>query len=202
MALSKEQIIEESLQLLNEDGLEGVTLGKLAKRLGVQAPALYWHFKNKEALVNEIAEAILQNEFTEIELNVAGNTWQEWLISIFKRLRKALINYIDGGRVVAGAHVSLMMAKITEEAMKTLLNAGMSLHKSRLLVLTAKHYTFGNVIEEQTTPSPEVLSNFDLALFKENHPLMIQSIEEYFATGRTRDDLYIDGIKIILGINS
>ncbi|MBY6270109.1 TetR family transcriptional regulator, partial [Parageobacillus thermoglucosidasius] len=52
MALRKEQIIEEALQLLNESGLEGVTLRKLAKRLGVQAPALYWHFNNKAALVN------------------------------------------------------------------------------------------------------------------------------------------------------
>jgi len=202
MALSKEKIIEESLQLLNEAGLEGVTLRKLANRLGVQAPALYWHFKNKEALVSELAETILRNEFFEIEPSIEGESWQTWLINIFTRLRKALISYTDGGRVVAGAHLSLTMAKISEEAIKTLLNAGISLHKSRLLVLTATHYTFGYVIEEQTTPSPEAISHFDLELFKKNHPFMIQSIDEYFATGRTRDDLFIDGIEIIIGLQN
>jgi len=200
MALLKEKIIEESLQLLNESGLEGVTLRKLAKRLGVQAPALYWHFKNKEALVNELAEAILRNEFSEFEQSDASEEWKKWFIHIFYRLRKALISYTDGGRVVAGAHLSLTMAEISEVAIKTLLDAGISLHKSRLLVLTAKHYTFGYVIEEQTTPSPEIINIFDLELFKKNYPLTIQSIEEYFATGRTRDDLFIDGMEIIIGV--
>lgn len=48
-------------------GIEGVTLRKLVKRLNVYAPALYWHFKNKGALANEMAEAILRMEFSKIK---------------------------------------------------------------------------------------------------------------------------------------
>src|SRR5690625_6711762 len=77
MALKKEKIIQEALQLLNESGLEGVTLRKLASRLNVQAPALYWHFKNKKTLVNEMAEAILQTEFYDITERRADESWQD-----------------------------------------------------------------------------------------------------------------------------
>ena len=43
MALDKRQIVTEALALLDADGLDGVTLRKLAARLGVQQPTLYWH---------------------------------------------------------------------------------------------------------------------------------------------------------------
>ncbi|UOE74854.1 TetR family transcriptional regulator [Parageobacillus thermoglucosidasius] len=201
MALRKEQIIEEALQLLNESGLEGVTLRKLAKRLGVQAPALYWHFNNKAALVNEMAEAILQTEFADLQPRGDGEPWQDWLIRTLNRLRKAMLSYTDGGRVVAGAHLSLTMAKISEVAIQSLHSAGISLREARLIVLAATHYTFGYVIEEQTTlPSPEEIKDFDFEQFKKEHPLMVQSIEEYFASGRTVDDLFNDGLKMIVGV--
>ncbi|MGG4039249.1 TetR family transcriptional regulator [Heyndrickxia ginsengihumi] len=199
MALKKDQIIDEALQLLKEDGLEGVTLRKLAKRLAVQPSALYWHFKNKEILINEMAESILQKEFRNIEEQEKGETWQERLLDIFRRLRKALLSYTDAGRIVASSQASSMMARITEMGIKILINEGISLHKSRLIVLTATKYTFGYVIEEQIAPSPESFQHFDLEAFKMEHPLMVKGIEEYFASGRTVDDNFNDGLKIILG---
>src|SRR5690625_1163267 len=102
MALNKKRIVEQSLQLLNEDGLEGVTLRKLAKRLKVQPSALYWHVDNKEALINEMAEAILQTVFPTYLPQDENGRWQDGLIEVFRRLRKALLSYKDGGRVVAG----------------------------------------------------------------------------------------------------
>src|SRR5699024_12691179 len=101
MELKKEKIIQEALQLLNESGLEGVTLRKLASRLNVQAPALYWHFKNKKTMVNEIAEAILQTEFYDIKERRADESWQDWLNQIFIYMRKALLTKTDGERVLA-----------------------------------------------------------------------------------------------------
>ena len=199
MSLSKERIIEEALKLLNEDGLEGVTLRKLAKRLDVYASALYWHFKNKEALVNEMAEAILSTELSEIEARKNNEQWQDWLIDIFNRLRKSLLSYKDGGRVVAGAHLSLKMAKISEEAIKTLSNAGVDLYQARLLVLTATRYTFGHVIEEQNVPSEENVIDFDTEQFKKEHPFTSKAVEEYFNSGQTVDDLFNNGLDIIIG---
>src|SRR5690625_6219234 len=85
MALKKENIIREALNLLDESGLEGVTLRKLAKRLEIQAPALYWHFKNKKTLVNEMAEAILQEEFHVVTARKDNEPWQDWLIDMLDR---------------------------------------------------------------------------------------------------------------------
>lgn len=198
MALRKEDIIHEALLLLNEGGLEGVTLRKLASRLKVQAPALYWHFKNKAVLINEMAEAILHQEFSA-GLKLEGEDEWEWLMALFKRLRRAMLNYSDGGRVVAGAHLSLTMADLTEAGISALHQRGVSLRESRLLVLTATHYTFGYVIEEQSPPPEEGLKDWDMEKFSQEHPAMIAAIGEYFGAGNTADDLFADGLQLILG---
>ena len=46
-ALTREKVVRTALRLLDKVGLDGLTLRKLAAELRVQAPALYWHFKNK-----------------------------------------------------------------------------------------------------------------------------------------------------------
>ncbi len=47
--LQPNTVIRAALDLLNEVGVDGLTTRKLAERLGVQQPALYWHFRNKGA---------------------------------------------------------------------------------------------------------------------------------------------------------
>ncbi|MDW0432948.1 tetracycline resistance transcriptional repressor TetR(H), partial [Mannheimia haemolytica] len=58
--LDKEQVIDNALILLNEVGIEGLTTRKLAQKIGVEQPTLYWHVKNKRALLDALAETILQ----------------------------------------------------------------------------------------------------------------------------------------------
>ncbi|WP_077602922.1 TetR/AcrR family transcriptional regulator C-terminal domain-containing protein [Oceanobacillus sojae] len=198
MALKKQQIIKEALELLNESGLEGVTLRKLASRLNVQAPALYWHFKNKHALVNEMAEAILQTEFHDLKEREKEESWQDWLLNMFNHLRKAMLAYTDGGRVVAGAHLSLTMADLSETAMKALVNAGVDLRQSRLIILTATRFTFGHVIEEQTRITEKEMQELHMESFNREHPTLTAGIDEYFSAGKTIDDLFNDGLRMII----
>ena len=56
--LTKAGIVQAALDLLDEAGMDGLTVRALAARLGVQAPALYWHVRNKQALLDEMATQI------------------------------------------------------------------------------------------------------------------------------------------------
>ncbi len=53
--LDRHRVADTALRLLNEVGLDGLTLRAIAKELDVKAPALYWHFKDKQALLDEMA---------------------------------------------------------------------------------------------------------------------------------------------------
>lgn len=73
MALDRERIVAEAVALLDAEGLDNVTTRKLAARLGVQSPTLYWHLPNKAALVSALAEAVLEQEFPDLTPRVRKN---------------------------------------------------------------------------------------------------------------------------------
>ena len=54
--LQRESIIAATRQLIVDDGLESLTLRRLAAALGVTAPALYGHVKDKQDLLRAVAE--------------------------------------------------------------------------------------------------------------------------------------------------
>ena len=199
VALDRRQIVTEAVALLDADGLDGVTLRRLAQRLGVQAPTLYWHIPNKAALVTAIAEEILDQQFADPGPPDPDERWQDWLIGLAQRLRGALLAHPDGARVVSASHLSLKMAAISELAMSTLVDRGLPLHQARLMVLTVEHFTIGHVLAEQSPrPDQDALAGFDLAAFTGQHPTVIAGITEYFAPGRTADDLFRDCVALIV----
>ncbi|MDF2848837.1 MAG: TetR family transcriptional regulator, partial [Oerskovia sp.] len=57
--LDRERVVRAALALLDEVGLDGLTLRRLAQDLGVKAPALYWHFASKADLLHEMAATML-----------------------------------------------------------------------------------------------------------------------------------------------
>src|SRR5438552_7484921 len=57
--LSRETVAEGALALADADGLDAVTIRRLAQELGVTPMALYWHFKNKDELLVGLADHLL-----------------------------------------------------------------------------------------------------------------------------------------------
>jgi TetR/AcrR family tetracycline transcriptional repressor len=76
MKVSKDQIVQEAIALLYEQGLRQVTLRNLAERLSMRAPSLFWHIRNKDELLALIDEAIFRQCVESIP---PSKTWQEWL---------------------------------------------------------------------------------------------------------------------------
>jgi TetR/AcrR family transcriptional regulator, tetracycline repressor protein len=64
--LSKRAVTERALKLADADGLDALTIRKLAQDLGVTPMALYWHFRSKEDLLEGVAEQV----WGEIDVNV------------------------------------------------------------------------------------------------------------------------------------
>jgi TetR/AcrR family tetracycline transcriptional repressor len=199
VALDRRRIVAEAVALLDADGLEGVTLRKLAARLGVQQPTLYWYLPNKAALVTEIADAILEQQFPEMVPPGPEEPWQEWLVGLAERLRRALLAHPDGARLISTSQLSLRMAAISELAISTLVARGVPLRQARLIVLSVEHFTVGHVLAEQTgRPAAESAPAFDVEAFAEAYPTVVAGITEYFQDGRTPDDLFRDCLDVII----
>src|SRR5258706_12423096 len=57
--LSRERLVGAALQLINEDGLDALTMRALADRLHVKAASLYWHVRDRRELLELLADSIL-----------------------------------------------------------------------------------------------------------------------------------------------
>jgi TetR/AcrR family tetracycline transcriptional repressor len=57
--LTREAIVSSALSLADSEGLEAVTIRRLATDHGVTPMALYWHFKDKDLLLDGVVERML-----------------------------------------------------------------------------------------------------------------------------------------------
>ena len=88
--ISEDKILEASWELLDEDGIDKFSMRRLAERLGIQAPSLYWHFKSKQHLYYRLANQI--HKIILDELQSSGN-WKEQLTALAHTTRNVLVRY-------------------------------------------------------------------------------------------------------------
>jgi TetR/AcrR family transcriptional regulator, tetracycline repressor protein len=146
--VKQELIVRAALTLLDEVGLEGLTMRRLATALKIQAPSLYWHFPNKQALLDGMADAI----FGAVSLprNPKGKTWDERLKAVFLAIRRAFLAHRDGARVFAGTYVPTdNVLRVVEAMMALMQEAGASPKLSSDGAFSLVYYVLGFTMEEQ-----------------------------------------------------
>ncbi len=159
--LHRELVVRQALALVDEMGLEGLTMRRLAEGLGVQNPALYRHFTNKQALLTSMAEMILVDAFADFP-NAEAESWDEWLIQLVQRYRGALLSHRDGARLIASANFSTSELLIgIERALQVLQEAGFDPLTALTGIFTLFDYTLGAVFEEQENPNRHVPGRSD-----------------------------------------
>ena len=147
MRLSREQVLAAALGLLDEVGLEHLTMRRLASALGVQNGATYWHFRSKQALLEAMADTLL----TDLTAGLAAEwPWDERVTELARRLRGALLSRRDGARLFSAAFFPLPNALAYGEAMiATLGESGLSSRDAAWAADTLTYYVVGHTIEEQ-----------------------------------------------------
>ncbi len=148
VGVKQELIVQTALTLLDEVGLEGLTMRGLANALKIQAPSLYWHFPNKQALLDGMADAI----FGAVSLprNLKGKAWDDRLKAVVRAIRKAFLAHRDGARVFAGTYVPTdNVLRVAEAMMALMREAGASPKLSSDGAFTLVYYVLGFTTEEQ-----------------------------------------------------
>ncbi|WP_166459290.1 TetR/AcrR family transcriptional regulator C-terminal domain-containing protein [Amycolatopsis pithecellobii] len=138
--------MDGAIALLDDEGLDGLTTRKLGAALNVQGPALYRHFPSKEALLDAMADRLLE----PVAAPLPDGPWDEKLALLAGRLRSALLAHRDGARVVAGTYVTGPNTRLVENTiLKTLQAAGHPADRAGWAAFAISYYVLGHSIEEQ-----------------------------------------------------
>ncbi len=145
---AREEVIAAALDLLNEVGLDALSTRRLAQRLGVESPTLYWHFHDKAALLSEMSASVMEHRYST---PVPDDTqrWPEWFSQNAREFRNALLAFRDGARLHAGSKPNEIELKRVELKIQYLVRAGIPRNEALMAMLAAGQFTLGCVIEEQ-----------------------------------------------------
>lgn len=199
--LDRRRVADTALDLLNEVGLDGLTLRAIARELDVKAPALYWHFKDKQALLDEMATEMYRRMVADTFLDPA-DTWRERLLKTNRGLRAALLRYRDGAKVFSGSRFTgAVHAEQMESDLRLFTTAGLTLPQAVRATTTAYVFTLGFVTEEQGVhPLPgERREGYDLderARLMADYPLTAQAGAEIFTD---YDRHFEEGLALVIG---
>jgi TetR/AcrR family tetracycline transcriptional repressor len=77
--LDRDQVVEIALRVADTEGLEAVTIRRLAQELSVTPMALYWHFKDKDSLLAALADRIWQNTLAQLQTTGELTETDPWM---------------------------------------------------------------------------------------------------------------------------
>ena len=186
--LQREAVIRTALELLNDVGMEGLTTRRLAERLGVQQPALYWHFKNKRALLDALAEAMLTINHTHSTPR-DDDDWRSFLKGNACSFRRALLAYRDGARIHAGTRPAAPQMEKADAQLRFLCDALMAI----------SYFTVGAVLEQQASEADaEERGEDQLTTSASTMPARLQSAMKIVYEGGP-DAAFERGLALIIG---
>lgn len=154
--LTRERLVQAALELIQEEGLEGLSMRALADRLEVKAASIYWHVRDRRELVELLADSILATV-------PATHRQSGW--------RKAVLDagLVLSNRVVAQKDADRILLEVPDAFERSGIYADLKLHLQRaglqpveagevalavmVQVITARRRPEGPVLEADATAS-------------------------------------------------
>ena len=89
--ISKDLAAKAALSVIDSHGIGGMSLQLVAQNLGVKAPSLYYHFKNKAELLTEVARYVLLEASISEEQHF--DDWREAMVALALSTRKSILQH-------------------------------------------------------------------------------------------------------------
>ncbi|WP_344612913.1 TetR/AcrR family transcriptional regulator [Dactylosporangium salmoneum] len=205
--LTRTAVAERALRIGDEEGLEAITIRRLAQDLGVTPMALYWHFKNKDELLLGLTDHVMSEVRAD---RTADDPWPAQLRAMVEALVRAmrqhpcmpdLLHAVDKKGVES-------FTRATNDALALLERAGFPLEEGYWVASYLLHAAIGLVAAQPGCPAMVPPDQVEEWLRKERlqleslpaerYPQMVRLADSY----RTLPDTerYFDfGIDLVIG---
>jgi AcrR family transcriptional regulator len=122
--LTRERVLEAAVQLADHEGIDAVSMRRLAQELGVEAMSLYTHVESKDDLLNGMVEAVVG----EIPISADASDWKSALRSQIFGARQVLLRHPWAPAVIEGRSApGPTMLRYYDVVMGTLREGGFTL---------------------------------------------------------------------------
>jgi AcrR family transcriptional regulator len=142
-------VVAAAVELADEDGIEALSMRKLAQALGVEAMSLYHHVANKDELLDAMVDVV----FTEVDLPAADGPWMVEVRGRCTSLREVLLRHPWAvGRLDSRRNPGMATLVHHDAVIGCLRGGGFSVRKAALAFATVDAYVFGFVVQQLGLP--------------------------------------------------
>lgn len=211
--LSRSAVVDRAVTLADSEGVDALTIRRLATELGVTPMALYWHFRSKEELIAALADRIWGEIRTDVD---PGAAWSDQLRSMVESL-------VDVLRSHRSASVLLMSSEklgpshwqATEKTLEILRGAGFdpehaseiarsALWTGLMLVMSQPGFDDQGLTEQERAEAQRRRQVELASLPPDRYPRLVEAAVPMTSCGDSPDfhyrfgiDLYIAGVRAL-----
>jgi AcrR family transcriptional regulator len=118
--LSRARLVSEALGLVQEEGLEALSMRGLADRLHVKAASLYWHVRDRRELIELLAESILDRVPP-----ARATHWRDAVLGMAAALQSTVTSQQDAGRILLEVPEAIKKSGVFARLRSVLATAGL-----------------------------------------------------------------------------
>ncbi|MEU4657822.1 TetR/AcrR family transcriptional regulator C-terminal domain-containing protein [Streptomyces sp. NPDC023723] len=199
--LNRDQIVVAALGIARDEGLEALSIRRLADRLGVSRMALYRHISDKDDLLDLVADAIADRDLAVPE--AYEGSWEERLRTLARAMRSQLLAYKGLTElIVTRGNRGPSVLKLTEAILSILDDAGFDAHWAARYYQSVVDVLVGRVHRElhSALTSPERAERMTAAALA--HPAQVwprlREVGPHLQTV-TADEIYETEVELLIG---
>ncbi|MFC4464572.1 TetR/AcrR family transcriptional regulator C-terminal domain-containing protein [Streptomyces xiangluensis] len=162
-------VIRTALELLDEKGLDALSIRAVADRLGVRMNTVLWHVKTKARMLELMADAVVG----EAPLNDLPAPWDERVRELARRYRRALLAHRDGAALVVGTYAAEPHTlSFADTLVGALLDGGLDERETAWTTWTIIYFTLGLTQEEQAAAQQSPNGRLTNAVSETGYPAL------------------------------
>jgi AcrR family transcriptional regulator len=137
--ITKQGVAEAALRIIDDEGLEALSLERIAAEVGVRAPSLYHHFPDKSAILTEVARLVLG----DLNLRRPAANWQEWMVSVSLTFYRRVLEHPNAAAILLEFLPDSSAVRGLAKGAKMLADAGVDPTVQALLMEGCEKLTWG-----------------------------------------------------------
>jgi AcrR family transcriptional regulator len=207
--LTQEAIVDAAIKVLDAEGLDGLSMRRIADELDTGPASLYWHVGSKDGLLDLVLERIVgEQEVPDPD----PERWQEQLKDVFRSMRATVLRHRDVVRISIGRVPMGPNALRWSERVLAILRAGgvpdeLAVLGHHLLISTVNGFTIDETGEggeppEDRPPDEEIATmarDYIASLPEDRFPNMVALADHYAIIDQDLRfelllDLFVDGL--------
>ena len=153
VALSRERVLARAMRIADKEGIDALSMRKIAQALGVEAMSLYNHVKNKDDMLGGMVELVA----AEIAMPTTGGDWREQMRNRATSAHTVLMQHPWAAMLLMSrVNVGPVMLRYVDATLGCLLDAGFSYSLADHAWNCLDSYTYGYTLQSLNFPfAPE-----------------------------------------------